>query len=99
LNNAEVRRYASQGQHKTFLIALNIAKFFFIRDKNSETPVFLLDDIFTELDADRSQKFLDFIIDIGQTFITATDLNMIPSINPNKPIRKFFVNSGVVYNA
>ena len=99
LNGSEIRRYASQGQHKTFLIALSIAKFFYIKNKNGETPVFIFDDAFTELDTERVKKLLDFIIDTGQAFITTTDLSIVPKLGyKEEKIKKIFVNSGKVVN-
>lgn len=68
-----LRAYASQGQHKTFLVALKIAEFFYLRERCKETPVLLLDDVFSELDELRSARLLSLTENLGQTFITATD--------------------------
>ena len=73
INDIELRRYGSQGQHKTFQIALRFAQFFYLKDKISRTPIFLMDDIFGELDSDRSHKISDFLKRVGQAFITMTD--------------------------
>lgn len=71
LNNLEARKYASQGQHKTLLIALKAAEFAYLKDRRRETPVMLLDDVFGELDEVRTTCLLRFLETVGQTFITA----------------------------
>lgn len=73
INGLNLKTYASQGQHKTFLVALKVAEFFYLRERCQETPVLLLDDVFSELDGLRSEKLLSMTANLGQTFITATD--------------------------
>lgn len=77
LNDFEVRRYASQGQHRTFGMALKIAKYFYLHDRLEEYPILLLDDVFDHLDAQRAAAFLALIQTdaVGQTVITATQRN------------------------
>lgn len=74
LNGKELKKFGSQGQHKTFLIALRFAQFFYIKEKTSKAPIFLMDDIFGELDKKRAEKISNYIPEIGQAFITMTDL-------------------------
>ena len=73
LNEFEVRPYASQGQHRTFGMALKLAKYFYLRDRLSETPLLLLDDVFGDLDPHRSDVFLRLLQSdtIGQSLVTA----------------------------
>lgn len=99
INGRELRRYASQGQMKTFLVALTIAKFFYLKEKKSETPILLLDDVFAELDVERTQKLLSIVGNIGQVFITATDLNIPVEVEKRFKVKKFIVNSGRVFDA
>jgi DNA replication and repair protein RecF len=75
LNQFEVRRYASQGQHRTFGMALQLAKYFYLQDKLDERPLLLLDDIFGDLDSRRTRIFLDLLVSehIGQSIITAVE--------------------------
>ena len=73
INQLGLRDYASQGQHKTFLVALKIAEFFYLKEQCKETPLLLLDDVFSELDETRSANLLSIAGDLGQTFITETD--------------------------
>ncbi|NBB73782.1 MAG: DNA replication and repair protein RecF [Bacteroidetes bacterium] len=74
LNDLEVRRYGSQGQHRTFGMALKLAQYFFLGDRLDEQPVLLLDDAFGKLDPERSAVFLELLQSdaIGQSVITAT---------------------------
>ncbi len=74
LNEMPTREFASQGQHKTFLVALKIAEFHYIRSKLNETPAMLLDDVMTELDYSRATKTIQAISTLGQVFVTATDM-------------------------
>lgn len=74
LDDLEVRRYGSQGQHRTFGMALKLAQYFYLRDRLDEPPLLLLDDAFGKLDAERTDVFLGLLQSdaIGQSFITAT---------------------------
>lgn len=97
LDNLDLRKYASQGQHKTFLIALKVAEFFYLREHKGETPILLLDDVFSELDAGRAARVLEMLGNLGQAFITATDLQLAPEgFAWGGKNRKFFVQHGAV---
>jgi DNA replication and repair protein RecF len=74
LDRFEVRRYASQGQHRTFGLALKLAQFAYLRDTLEETPLLLLDDLFGILDDARANAVLDVLESnhVGQSFITDT---------------------------
>ena len=100
INGLNARKYASQGQHKTFLIALKFAEFAYLRQQRNERPILLLDDIFGELDTQRSEHLLDLISPLGQAFVTATSEKILPArINWGEGNRKFLVQEGaVVYN-
>ena len=75
LDDLEVRRYGSQGQHRTFAMALKLAQYFYLDDRSDTTPVLLLDDAFAELDARRTDVFLNLLQSdaVGQSLITATE--------------------------
>jgi len=75
INNMELKKYGSQGQHKTFQIALRYGQFFYLKDALGKTPIFLMDDIFGELDANRVNRISAFLKEIGQAFITLTDFS------------------------
>ncbi|MBN8586925.1 MAG: DNA replication and repair protein RecF [Rhodothermia bacterium] len=75
MNKLEIRRFASHGQHRTFGLTLQLAKYFFLEEQMNEKPLLLLDDIFGDLDAKRSKIFLDLLHSeqIGQCIITAVE--------------------------
>ncbi len=76
INRNDVRSFASQGQQKTFLVALKIAEFFYLKDRAGEAPILLLDDIFSELDEHRANELLQFVGGLSQTFITSTSVRL-----------------------
>lgn len=84
LDDFEVRRYASQGQHRTFGMALKLAQYFYLKDTIEEAPLFLLDDVFGNLDAKRSRVFLELLQSdaIGQSIVTAAQLEPFVDIVP-----------------
>jgi DNA replication and repair protein RecF len=97
LNGLDLRKFASQGQHKTFLIALKIGEFFYLKERCKETPVFLLDDVFSELDANRALHMLKLIESLSQTFLTSTKPEIFDvALNFGDTNKKFFVKSGRV---
>lgn len=73
INNLNLKTYGSQGQNKTFQVVIRFAEFFFLKDVTGKTPIFLLDDVFGELDANRSFKISEYLKSVGQAFITLTD--------------------------
>ena len=71
-----MKREGSQGQNKTFVIALKLAQFTFLKRTISKTvPLLLLDDIFDKLDARRVERIISLVAsgDYGQIFITDTN--------------------------
>ena len=71
-----MKREGSQGQNKTFVIALKLAQFDFLKRTNSKTtPLLLLDDIFDKLDAQRVEQIVKLVAgdEYGQIFITDTN--------------------------
>src|SRR5210317_508566 len=74
LEGHPIKKFGSQGQQKSFLIALKLAQFHFIKEKSNTTPILLLDDIFDKLDAQRVSQLLGLVNDraYGQIFISDT---------------------------
>lgn len=97
INGFDVRKYASQGQHKTFLVALKVAEIFYLKERCREIPIVLLDDVFSELDEQRVKNLLSFVGDLNQTFITTTDPHLLESILSEEGWnRKFIIQNGTV---
>lgn len=74
INEHPIKKIGSQGQQKSFLIALKLAEFDFIKKKSHMKPILLLDDIFDKLDDQRVGQLLHLVNDdsFGQLFITDT---------------------------
>ena len=70
-----VKKFGSQGQQKSYLIALKLAQFDFIKSKSNVKPILLLDDIFDKLDKNRVKQIINLVSanDFGQIFISDTD--------------------------
>lgn len=83
-----VKRFASQGQQKSYLVALKLAQFELFRRNRGMKPILLLDDIFDKLDDRRVARLMEMVSndDFGQIFITDT--------HPER-IRKIFEEIGV----
>lgn len=78
-----LRREGSQGQHKSYVIALKLAQFGLLsRTASATTPLLLLDDIFDKLDRNRVSQIVDIVASeqFGQIFITDTNRDHIDSI-------------------
>ena len=73
LNDKEIKKYASQGQIRTFLIVLKLTQHRFFYEILKEKPICLLDDIFSELDTTRIEDIFTILETCGQTIITSTE--------------------------
>ena len=83
LGGYPIKREGSQGQHKTFVIALKLAQFSFLkRTASNTTPLLLLDDIFDKLDARRVEQIVRLVSseEYGQIFITDTNRDHLDQI-------------------
>lgn len=69
-----IKKFGSQGQQKSFLIALKLAQFDFIKQQSGVAPILLLDDIFDKLDENRVSQIINLVDDtyFGQIFISDT---------------------------
>ncbi|MGF1671739.1 MAG: DNA replication/repair protein RecF [Balneolaceae bacterium] len=88
LDEMELRKYGSQGQHRLFAISLKMAQLFYYSDELDELPVMLLDDVFGNLDQHKTDILIETLIDHpGQIFVTSAS---------EKPFSKFpFANNKV----
>ena len=83
LGGHPIKREGSQGQHKTFAIALKLAQFDFLKRTNGgNTPLLLLDDIFDKLDSSRVEQIVKLVAgeEFGQIFITDTNREHLDQI-------------------
>lgn len=77
-----IKKFGSQGQQKSFLIALKLAQFEFVQQQSGEKPILLFDDIFDKLDESRVSKIVAMVNKdtFGQLFITDTHSERTESI-------------------
>ncbi|MDD6101953.1 MAG: DNA replication/repair protein RecF [Clostridiales bacterium] len=73
INDKNVRNYGSQGQQRSVALSLKLSEIELVKKRINDNPVFLLDDVLSELDRKRQTKLLSEIVNI-QTFITCTGL-------------------------
>lgn len=86
LGDYPIKREGSQGQNKTYLIALKLAQFDFLKNTgNHTTPLLLLDDMFDKLDSTRVEQIVRLVAgdNFGQIFITDTNRDHLDSILQN----------------
>jgi DNA replication and repair protein RecF len=74
INHHPIKKFGSQGQQKSFLIALKLAQFDFVKKQSGEKPILLFDDIFDKLDEFRVSKIIEMVNndEFGQLFISDT---------------------------
>jgi DNA replication and repair protein RecF len=79
LAGREVATHASRGQQRTIILALKLAETDLLGADGAPTPIVLLDDVFSELDADRSDRTLSLLLERGQVLVTMADLATLPA--------------------
>ncbi len=96
-----IRRCGSQGQQKSFLLALKLAQFDLMRKAFGFAPVLLLDDVFDKLDMNRTRNLLEMVSseDFGQIFITDSNKVRLASlVDGLSEDRAFFETVGGVFS-
>lgn len=100
-NNKQVKTAASQGQQKTWMLALKMAQYEYLKMVKNMAPIILLDDIFDKLDDNRVGFLLDEVINnkYGQIFITHTNLQMLQYVlgNINSEYKVIYMKNGEAY--
>jgi DNA replication and repair protein RecF len=79
LAGREVATHASRGQQRTIILALKLAETDLLGADDAPTPIVLLDDVFSELDAERSDRSLSLLLERGQVLVTMADLATLPA--------------------
>ena len=95
LDGKELSIYGSQGQIRAAILALKLAEVLIFKEKFGKYPILLLDDIFSELDVEKRNRLVKYILDDVQTIITTTDIDLIDDELVNKA-RIFNVCDGKV---
>lgn len=77
LNGIDMKNFSSQGQQRMAVISLKIAEIYLFKDYIGESPVLLLDDMFSEIDSRKRNKIIKYLLKDIQSIITTTDINDI----------------------
>jgi DNA replication and repair protein RecF len=100
MDGLPVKSYGSQGQQKSYVIALKLAQFEILATRKQQKPLLLLDDIFDRLDEKRIVRLLQLVADhtFGQIFLTDTHLDRtdLALANITEQINRFRVEVGTV---
>ncbi len=95
-----IRKYGSQGQQKSFLIALKLAQYIIVANSLEEKPILLLDDLFDKLDISRVERLIKLVSssDFSQVFITdCNKLRLENILEQNKTeYSMWFIGDGVI---
>jgi DNA replication and repair protein RecF len=96
INRFELKKFGSQGQQKSFVIALKLAQFDIIQQIKNVKPILLLDDIFDKLDELRINKLLEMIAQevFGQIFLTDARSERTQKMVEAIPLEKFIFQTG-----
>ncbi len=101
LGQYQIKKVGSQGQNKSFLLAMKFAQFEYLKRIIGRTPILLLDDIFDKLDTQRVEQIVKIVSsgEFGQIFITdtnRTNLDALLKRSSNGAFRIFEVSDGAV---
>ncbi len=94
-----LKQVGSQGQQRTFVLAMKLAQALYLADTTGEAPILLLDDIFDRLDSERVERIVAMVQDeqFGQIFITDTDRQHLSDIiQPGADAKIFHVENGQI---
>ncbi len=98
INGFNLKKQGSQGQQKSFLIAIKLAQFEYVKNKKGVKPFLLLDDVFDKLDQSRVSRLMTLVSEdnFGQIFVTDTHQERIEDIfeEIKVPVRIFVVKNG-----
>lgn len=95
LDGAPVRERASRGQQKVVILALRLAQLALVREETGDAPVFLFDDVASELDGERRGAAMAIIERYGhQAFVTSTEPALCPLPESSMPTADFLIRDG-----
>ena len=99
LGEYPLKQVGSQGQQRTFVLAMKLAQALYLADSTGEAPILLLDDIFDRLDSERVERIVEMVQSeqFGQIFITDTDRQHLTDIlKPSETAKIFHVENGQI---
>ncbi|MDR2684529.1 MAG: DNA replication and repair protein RecF [Prevotellaceae bacterium] len=102
LQNFPLKNTGSQGQNKSYVVAMKLAQFCFLKNASGKKPILLLDDLFDKLDTERVTKIVNLISqdEFGQIFITDTNREHLNEVikESGSDFRLFEMENGVVHS-
>jgi DNA replication and repair protein RecF len=81
LEGRDIRTFGSQGQQRVAALCLKLCELFLLKEKLEKDPLFLLDDVLSELDMERKRRLIGLLDNKFQTFITTTNLSYIRELD------------------
>ena len=96
LDGAALRSYGSQGQQRVALLALLFAERELLAERRGRAPLMLLDDVMSELDADRRELLAELLRAGGQSLVTATERAHVPGAEASIEVEAGSVRSGAL---
>lgn len=93
LNDKNINEMASQGQKRSYLLAMKLGLAQMVYEKTNQYPILLLDDVFSELDTNRKKELIQILPENMQIFITSAE-EMDPSLFKNRKVKFYKVNNG-----
>ena len=99
LGEYPLKQVGSQGQQRTFVLAMKLAQDLYLADTTGEAPILLLDDVFDRLDSERVERIVAMVRgeQFGQIFITDTDRQHLSDIiQPGPDAKIFHVENGKI---
>lgn len=96
VNGLPASEYASEGQQRTLALALKLAQGAVLESHGGKVPVYLIDDVFGELDPQRRNALMQSLPAAAQKWITTTTLSWLEEENSLQGLQRFAVNAGHV---
>ena len=97
LDGKELSIYGSQGKIRVAVLSLKLAELILFKEKDGEYPILLLDDIFSELDIEKRNRLIKYILNDVQTIITTTDVDCLDTELVSKA-KIFSISDGMIVN-
>jgi len=86
LNGYDARRFSSRGEKRLLSLSLRLFELLHLEQVGGESPVILLDDLFSELDEERRGKVASTLLAGGQAMVTCTDLGVVQALLPGAEV-------------
>ncbi|GBC92141.1 DNA replication and repair protein RecF [bacterium HR15] len=100
IDGHEARLFASQGQQRTCALSLRLAEVPLIEKRIEESPVVLMDDVFSDLDPERRMRLMRFLQPRTQTFLTCTSLSDLADLSDSSEAAAIYhIQKGQVFHA